>query len=41
MHLDSSESNTLENVCENMLTHVYKVIYFMVSTFEGWSVCGW
>ena len=27
-------ANTLENVCENMLTHVHKVIHLMVGTFE-------
>ena len=27
-------ANTLENVCENMLTHVHKVIHLVVGTFE-------
>ena len=25
---------TLENICENMLTHVHKVIHLVVGTFE-------
>jgi hypothetical protein len=30
-------ANTLENVYENMLTHVHKVIHLAVHTFEqGW-----
>ena len=30
--------NTLENVCENMLTHVHKVIHLVVGIFEqGWK----
>ena len=30
-------ANTLENVCEKLLTHVHKVIHLVVSTFEqGW-----
>ena len=30
-------ANNIENVCENMLTHVHKVIHLVVSTFEqGW-----
>ena len=28
------ECNTLENVYENMLTHVHKVIHLVVGTFE-------
>jgi hypothetical protein len=37
MHLGSSGVLTLENVCENMLTHVHKVIHLVVITFEqGW-----
>ena len=27
-------ANTLENVCENILTHVHKVIHLVVGTFE-------
>ena len=27
-------ANTLENICENMLTHVHKVIHLVVGTFE-------
>ena len=27
-------ANTLENVCENMLTQVHKVIHLVVGTFE-------
>ena len=27
-------ANTLENVYENMLTHVHKVIHLVVGTFE-------
>ena len=27
-------ANTLENVCENMLTHVHKVKHLVVGTFE-------
>ena len=27
-------ANTLENICENMLTHVHKVIHLVVDTFE-------
>jgi len=35
MHLGSSGSaNTLENICENMLTYVHKVIHLVVGTFE-------
>jgi hypothetical protein len=31
-------ANTLENVCENMLTHVHKVIHLVVGTFnQGWQ----
>ena len=26
--------NTLENICENMLTHVHKVIHLVVGAFE-------
>ena len=30
-------ANTLENVCEKLLTHVHKVIHLVVSIFEqGW-----
>jgi hypothetical protein len=30
-------ANTLENICENMLTHMHKVIHLVVSIFEqGW-----
>ena len=32
MHLGSSRA--LENVCENMLIHVHKVIHLVVGTFE-------
>jgi hypothetical protein len=32
---------TLENACENMLTHVYKVIHTVVSIFgQGWRSLG-
>ena len=35
MHLGSSGVLTpFENVCENMLTHVHKVIHLVVDTFE-------
>ena len=35
MHLGSSGVLTpLKNVCENMLTHVHKVIHLVVGTFE-------
>ena len=35
MHLGSSGVLTpLKNICENMLTHVHKVIHLVVSTFE-------
>ena len=35
MHLGSSGVLTpLINVCENMLTHVHKVIHLVVGTFE-------
>ena len=35
MHLGSSGALTpLENICENMLTHVHKVIHLVVGTFE-------
>ena len=35
MHLGSSRVLTpLKNICENMLTHVHKVIHLMVGTFE-------
>ena len=35
MHLGSSGVLTpLKNICENMLTHVHKVIHLMVGTFE-------
>jgi hypothetical protein len=27
-------ANTPKNICESMLTHVHKVIHFVVSTFE-------
>ena len=27
-------ANTLENVCENMLTHVHKVKHLVMSTFD-------
>ena len=35
MHLGSSGVLTpLKNICENMLTHVHKVIHLVVGTFE-------
>ena len=35
MHLGSSGTLTpLKNICENMLTHVHKVIHLVVDTFE-------
>ena len=34
MYLGSSGVHTLENICENMLTHVHKVIHLVVGTFE-------
>ena len=37
LHLDLVSANTLENVCENMLTHMHKVIHLVVDTFDqGW-----
>ena len=37
MHLGSGGVlNTLENVYENKLTHVHKVIHLVVGTFEQW-----
>jgi hypothetical protein len=40
MHLGSSGEltlNTLKNICENMLTHVHKVLHLVVDTFkQGW-----
>ena len=30
-------ANILENICENMLTHVHKMKHLVVSTFDqGW-----
>jgi hypothetical protein len=45
MHYDLVWANiTLENVCENMLTHMHKAIHLVVSIFEQavrrWRSCG-
>jgi hypothetical protein len=36
--VESRVANTIENVCENMLTHVHEVVHMVVGTFEqGWK----